>query len=145
LRTGVILYLDTSNLFKLFVEEQGSEHVEQVAAGAESIALSLVAYAEFRGSLARAKRAGRLTESLYDTALASFEPAWRSYSRVPVTEALINVAGGLAETYFLRGLDAIHLTSAITLQRELGEDVTFSAADGRLMAAAASEGLLVAT
>jgi uncharacterized protein len=139
----VILYFDTSNLFKLFVEERGSEDVELVAAGAESIAVSLVAYAEFRGSLARAKRAGRLTESLYDTALASFEPLWRSYSHVPVSETLINVAGNLAETHFLRGLDAIHLASALTLQLELGEDVTFSAADGRLLAAASSEGLLV--
>jgi uncharacterized protein len=139
------LYLDTSDLFKLFVEEEGSQGVERSAANAELVAVSLVAYAEFRGSLARARRAGRLTQPLYNDTLSIFERAWATYSRIPVDERLVSQSGVLAEKHFLRGFDAIHLASALTLQRELRDDVTFSAADGRLVSAASAEGLLVAS
>jgi len=137
--------LDTSDLFKLFVEEEGSQAVEKLAAGADLVAVSIVAYAEFRGSLARARRAGRLPQELYNDTLSVFERAWMTYSRIPVDERLASQSGELAEKHFLRGFDAIHLASALTLQRELGDPVTFSSADGRLTAAASAEGLLVAS
>jgi len=41
----------------------------------------------------------------------------------------------------LRGFDAVHLASGLTLKSALGEEVTFAAADGRLLRAAAAENL----
>jgi uncharacterized protein len=137
------LYLDTSDLFKLFVEEEGSQAVEERAAGAQIVAISLVGYAEFRGSLARALRADRLTRELYNDTLRVFEQSWTTYSRIPIDERLVSQSGALAERHFLRGLDSIHLASALTLKEELGEAITFSAADNRLMSAALAEGLLL--
>jgi uncharacterized protein len=43
----------------------------------------------------------------------------------------------------LRGFDAIHLASALTLGRELGEPITFVAADARLLDAAKAKKLRV--
>jgi predicted nucleic acid-binding protein len=40
----VILYLDTSSLVKLYVEEAGSEAVRRLAMGASRVAVSIVAY-----------------------------------------------------------------------------------------------------
>jgi hypothetical protein len=43
----------------------------------------------------------------------------------------------------LHRIDAIHLASALTLGRELGEPMTFIAADARLLDAAEAEKLRV--
>jgi predicted nucleic acid-binding protein len=138
------LYVDTSDLFKLYVEESGSRAIEALAATAETMHTSRVAYAEFRGSVARARRNHRVSEVAYKEAVTNFENSWLTYSISEVTEPLVSLAGDLAAKHFLRGFDAIHLASAVTLQHELGEPMTFSAADERLMEAARAEGLLVA-
>jgi hypothetical protein len=41
----------------------------------------------------------------------------------------------------LRGFDAVHLASALSLKIALGEEITFAAADGRLLKAAEAENL----
>lgn len=140
----MILYLDTSSLIKLYLFELGWEAVEGLIDQSQRVATSLVTYAEGRATLARARRGGRLTTAELRTATNSFETRWSTYSITDVGEPVVRFAGDLAEKHVLRGFDAIHLASAITLQRELGEGVTFSAADGRLMSAASAEGLLVA-
>ncbi len=139
------LYLDTSSLFKLYVEELGSRAIEALASRAETVHTSRVAYAEFRGSIARARRDRRVLDIAYSEALADFENSWLTYSIKEVTEPLVHLAGDLAAKHFLRGFDAIHLASAVTLQQELGEPITFSASDDRLMEAARAEGLTAAT
>ena len=139
------LYFDTSSLFKVYVEEEGSPGVRGQARLARTIWVSLIAYAEFRGSLSRARRGGRLTETAYGETLSAFQRGWQSYLIREVTEPLVSLAGELAAKHYLRGFDAIHLASAVTLQQELGEPVTFSASDDRLMSAAAAERLFPAS
>jgi predicted nucleic acid-binding protein len=142
----VNLYLDTSSLLKVYLRhEEGREAVESLLRQAAGVYVSLVGYAEARAAMARAHRDHRLDLSTYQAIATAFEEDWQRNTPVDVSEVLVKLAGGLAEKHFLRGLDAIHLASALTLQRELGDSVTFSAADGRLMAAASVEGLLVAS
>jgi len=138
------LYLDTSSLFKLYVEEPGSRAIEALASRAETVHTSRVAYAEFRGSIARARRGRRVPDIAYSEALGYFENSWLTYSIREVTEPLVRLAGDLAAKHFLRGFDAIHLASAVALQHELDEPITFSASDGRLVEAAELEGLTAA-
>ena len=52
------VYLDTSSLVKLFLEESGSDQVRALVADATAIATSVVAYAETRAALARRRRNG---------------------------------------------------------------------------------------
>lgn len=139
------LYLDTSSLFKLYVEEPGSEAVRALSSAADTLSVSIIAYAEFRGSLARAYRSGRLDPEDYRVTVELFQRDWPDYAVREVTDPLAFLAGELAARHFLRGFDAIHLASAVALQEELGEPVTFSASDGRLMSAAAAEGLVCET
>ena len=56
----MILYLDTSSLVKLYVEEGGSEEVRRDIHQASLVATSCVAYAEARAALARQHREGGL-------------------------------------------------------------------------------------
>ncbi|HEU4760279.1 MAG TPA: type II toxin-antitoxin system VapC family toxin [Dehalococcoidia bacterium] len=140
----MILYLDTSSLLKLYVEEPGSAEVEASAREAAGVASSLVAYAEARAALARAHRDRRLTTRAYRAVVRAFEDQWPSYTAVAVAESIVRLAGTLAERHALRGFDAIHLASALALRDNLQEPVAFSASDGALMAAAGLEGLATA-
>jgi len=51
------------------------------------------------------------------------------------------MAGDLAEKHDLRGFDAIHLASAVTLREKLASDFTFSCCDMRLQIASQREKL----
>ena len=140
----MILYLDSSSLLKLYLQEYGSSAVRALVARADHVYTSCVAYVEGRSGLARARRLARLAAASYRVALDQFEEGWTAVSVVGVPEPLFRHAGDLAEQHGLRGLDALHLASALAVQRDGGEPVTFSAWDDRLLAAAAAEGLAAA-
>lgn len=137
----MILYVDTSSLLKLYFQEEGTATVKALIAQAASVASSIIGYVEARSGLVRGRRGGRLTDVEYNAALQAFERDWTEYVVYRVSDGLVQQAGVLAERHFLRGLDAIHLASALGLQSQVGESVTFSSADTRLMTAASAEGL----
>jgi predicted nucleic acid-binding protein len=137
----VILYIDTSSLVKLFLRETGDTLVEALLDNAARVMCSVLTYAEARSALSRARQASRLNDAAYQQALASLESQWTTFTTRPVDDGLARYAGDLAEKHLLRGFDAVHLASALSLQDDLGSPVTFSAWDERLMTAAAAEGL----
>jgi uncharacterized protein len=129
----VILYLDTSSLVKLYVEETGSAGVRRLVEQAEIVAASVVAYAEARAALARRKRERSLTLAGFRRAKRAFDADWPRVVALDVSEGMARSAGDLAERHRLRGFDALHLAAYLALAREFpGEDVRFSSADGAL-------------
>jgi uncharacterized protein len=133
----VILYLDTSRLVKLYVEEPGSPAVHAEVEGAELVATSIVAYAEARAALARRRREGSLTAAGHRKAKAGLEADWPRVLTVDVTESVAKRAGDLAERQRLRGFDALHLATYLTVVQEFpAERVRFSTADVTLDRAA---------
>jgi len=137
----VILYLDTSSLVKLYVEEEGSGEVQRQVAGAAVVATSAIAYVEARAAFARKHREGGLTEEEYCDVSDGFRKEWGAYLAIGVSEGIVTLAGDLAAGHDLRGFDAIHLASALALRDRTQSSVVFSCADGRLRAAAQAEGL----
>lgn len=134
----MILYLDTSSLVKLYVQEPGSQQVQKLVARAELVATSVVAYAEARAALARRCREGGLTPAEYRRARAALDADWPRILTLEVSEPVARSAGNLAEREKLRGFDALHLASYLTVAEEFpGEVVRFSAADEALTRAAA--------
>jgi predicted nucleic acid-binding protein len=126
----VILYLDTSNLVKLYVEEPGSPAVQTEVEASELVTTSIVAYAEARAALARRRREGSLTAAEHRKAKAGLEADWPRVLTAGVTESLTKRAGDLAERQRLRGFDALHLATYLTVVQEFpGEQVQFSTAD----------------
>lgn len=140
----MILYLDTSALVKLYVAEAKSDAVKQLVEAAEVIATSRLAYVEARAAFARKRRERGVNPRDYQTILHDFERDWESYFIVDVAEILVKSAGQLAEKHALRGYDAVHLASALAVQREGGQPVNFSCFDGGLARAARREGLTIA-
>jgi predicted nucleic acid-binding protein len=137
----MFVYLDTSSLVKLYVEEGGSFKVETLIESAEFTATSIVAYAEARAAFSRRFREKAFTQKGYNLIRKSFDKDWGSYLILNVTGETIRLAGNLAEKHSLRGFDSIHLASAIILRRELSLPVTFSCFDENLQKASEREGL----
>jgi uncharacterized protein len=138
----VILYLDTSALVKLYVEETGTLPVVARVEQAAAVATARVTYAEARAALARHRREGALSPTALRQAVRELEADWSAYDIVEASEAVVRHAGGLAERHALRGYDAVQLAAAISVRRG-GGDVEFCTFDGRLAAAADRERLRV--
>jgi len=83
----VTLYLDTSSLVKVFVEEAGSDDVRELVAQATVVATSTVAYAETRAALARLRRSGDLSAAALGAVKRHFESQWSAFLTVDVTAA----------------------------------------------------------
>ena len=139
----MISYLDTSALVKIYVEETRSADVRENAQQAVGLATSRIAYAEARAAFARKRRERGLSRVGHRSVVKDLDQDWDDYFIVDVSESVVKAAGVLAEGHALRGADAIHLASAVTLSRQAGESVTFLCFDGRLAAAAAKEGLRI--
>jgi predicted nucleic acid-binding protein len=136
------LYLDTSSLVKLYIEEYGSKVVRDWAASANELATSQVALAEAMSAVSRRHREGGLSLVRFEQVVASLESAWPDYAIVPVDE---RVAGQLCLRHVLRGFDAIHLAAALAIRSTLLDegDLRFTTFDHRLEVAARAEGLKI--
>jgi predicted nucleic acid-binding protein len=137
----VILYLDTSSLVKLYVSEKETPATKQLVGAMEVIATSRLAYVEARAAFARKRRERGVGPKDYRNIVQNLDNDWESYFVVDISDTLVKMAGQLAEKHALRGYDAIHLASALTLRREGDQPVAFSCFDGRLSVAARREGL----
>ncbi len=136
----MIVYLDTSSLVKVYVDEEGSQGVVELIDKSTAAATSIVAYAESRAAFARRMREGAFTKTGYKNLVLSFERDWINYAQVKVTQELIHLAGDLAEKHSLRGFDAIHLASAVILKKS-GVPTLFSCYDEKLQNASFLEKL----
>ena len=131
------LYLDTSSLVKLYVDEPGSDEVRQDLSEASVGATSLITYAEARAAFARHRRLGDITPAGFRSAKQDFDADWTRFAVVEPTLDLCRAAGELAERYQLRGFDSIHLATFLQIARDGGPAETrFSSFDRRLNRAA---------
>jgi predicted nucleic acid-binding protein len=135
----MILYLDTSSLVKLYVDEEHSELVREWATAATKIATSRVARPETLSALARRAQRGDLAAGSFALVSRAFESAWSDFIRLDLDEEL---AGRLAIRHLLRGFDAIHLAAACELRDSISpRAVLFSSFDLPLLRAARAEGI----
>jgi uncharacterized protein len=137
----MVVYLDTSSLVKLYVEEDESPWMCELIRSSKVVATSIVAYAEARAAFARRFREKAFSREEYDRLKDFFEKDWNDYLIITVTDDLVKLAAILAEKHALRGFDSIHLASAVILQREIASQVLFSCFDDQLQKASAVQGL----
>lgn len=136
----MILYLDTSSLVKLYVQEAGSDEVRDQVAEAALACTSVVAYAEARAAFARRWRERGLTAAEHRRAKQALDLDWPTLLTLEVDGALARRAGDLAERRRLRGFDSVHLASFLAIHEEFeAEEVRFSSFDRALNRAARSE------
>lgn len=135
------LYLDTSSLVKLYVDEPGADEIHALVGRADVVVTSVLAYPEARATFARRRRERLTTASEHRRALQQFDSDWPRFVAIHLSHALSQEAGRLAERLHLRGADAVHLASfAGILASAPDDDIQFSCADRRLGRAARSLG-----
>ncbi len=107
----MILYLDTSALVKLFVEEEGSDQVRQAVSERQLIVTHVIAYAEACATFARVAY-DRGKKALFSDLRGNLDIQWAAWEVLSVTEALVRRAADLAGRYRLRAYDSLHLAAA---------------------------------
>ncbi len=137
----MILYLDTSSLVKLYVQESNSRETKLLAQSAQVLATARIAYVEARAAFARKRRDRGLSAAQYRSIIRYLDQDWDSYFIVDISESLVKMAASLAERHSLRALDAIHLASGVAIHEKVAHTLTFHCFDVRLSAAARDEGL----
>jgi predicted nucleic acid-binding protein len=141
----VIVYLDTSALVKLYVQEAGSAEVRQAIARADLVATSLIAYVEVRSAFARKHRMADIDDAALKRHKREFEQGWNQLDRLPVDATTIRRAGDLAEQHRLKAYDALHLATADLMEVTLRSSVSFACFDDALNRAAAKQGFTLIT
>lgn len=137
----MIVYIDTSDLVKLYVDESGSERVKNIVRDTTVLSTSKIAYAEARSAFARKQKEGGFSRKLLRGIVEDFNRDWESYFVIEVTDGIIRSAGDIAEKHLLRGFDSIHLASAINLKNKTRSEIYFSSNDSKLNKSAGKEGL----
>jgi predicted nucleic acid-binding protein len=130
------VFFDSSAFVKRYVREAGSDAVLQWCDQASEVLLSGIALPEIVSGFCRLQREGRITEPQYrqlkSLLLADVEDA----AICDLTPMVLAQAIASLETNVLRGMDAIHIGSAMVLEAEL-----FVTSDQRQLVAAQSCGL----
>src|SRR5689334_20451324 len=103
------IYMDSSAIVKLYVQENGSAETLKLVGRADLVACSELGYVEVRAALAAAWRGQRLNDDEYADVVSLFRRDWHVYSTVSADTALMERAVELAEGFGLRGYDSIHL------------------------------------
>jgi predicted nucleic acid-binding protein len=136
----LIIYLDTSSLVKLYVEEAHATLVREWADDAEFMATCRVALPETISALDRRFRNGDFSKQDYELLTDGFQKDWLNFVVLDFDEI---EAGRLVRKYGLRGFDAVHLSSAKMIKRDASVALFFSSFDEKLNKAAMAEGLEV--
>lgn len=139
----MIVYLDASALVKRYVAERGSRETADLCARADVVATSLVSRAEVAAALAKAVRVRIIEPDKGRKAQRAFASQWPDFAKVPVTDALVARAEGLAWNSTLRGYDAVQLASALTWQESVGAEITLATFDRQLWDAGEQVGIQV--
>ena len=137
----MILYLETSSLVKLYVQEEDSEDVAKLVSNAEAVATSIISYLEVRAAFARKLREKGISDEDHKRIKNDLDRDWQSIFVIKLTDAVARSAGDLTEKRSLCGYDALHLASALELQKAVPLPVLFSSSDARLRESAIEEGL----
>lgn len=132
------VFFDTSAFVKRYVSEVGTDTVLEWCDRATEIGLSGIALPEIISAFCRLRREAKITDTQYrqlkTLLLADIEDA----AICDLTPAVLGHAVSSLETNVLRGMDAIHIGSAVALQADV-----FVTADTRQHEAAARAGLRV--
>ncbi len=147
-------FLDSSALVKRYVNEVGTPWIQNLTSTKTGhlICIGRITTVEVVAALARRVKSGSLTTHDSTTAIAQFKTEISTdYRVVELTPILANRAIQIAESYQLRGYDAVQLAFALAVRNELSAmgaitskfPYVLISADTELNNAASLEGLTV--
>lgn len=130
------LFLDSSAMAKRFIDEPGSQRVEDLCANASALGLSVICVPEIISALSRRKRERTLTPRQYTQTKRRLLEDVRDAALISLTPEVLRVSIAVLESSIVRGMDAIHIASAVEWQADL-----FVSGDQQQIRAARKAGL----
>ena len=138
-------FFESSALVKLFVQEQGSSTMIELAESVEDRlkTASALAPVEVRSALRKRERMGLATAAETSSAVRIASDERRHMIEYQISSLVLAQASTMIDKHHLRALDAIQLATAMVVRdtNQLQSDVIFVCADEALLAAAEREGL----
>lgn len=135
-------YLDSSALVKRYFQESGSPTVDQLFSADSLFMTASLTYAELYATVHRLYREGFLSIKNREGLLQSFEKDWKKFGIIDFSPEVRRWIPHLSKKFPLRGADAVHLASAVTLL-ERGVHLQFLASDKKLLHAAEDYGFQI--
>lgn len=132
------VFFDTSAFVKRYIGEAGTDAVLQWSDQATEIILSAVALPVLVSAFCRLQREGRITEAQYKLLKSSLLADIEDAAVCDLTPVVLAKAISSLGKNVLRGMDAIHIGSAVALKADV-----FISADKRQLDAAFCMGLRV--
>jgi len=142
-------YFDAGAVVKIYTMEPGSTWVRRLLADwNNTIYINSICIAEVAAALGILRRTGRIPYNRHLLALDEFyEDTDKRLTLLDVTIETARYAAHLTLHHPLKGYDAVHLATALSLAKDLhsgGLPLTFVAGDAQIIRAAQSEGLSTA-
>lgn len=113
------IFFDSSAFAKRYVEEKGSEAVEQLCGDATELGLSVICVPEIISALDRRVREGALTRTQYRTAKSCLLTEAADATIIYVIPEVVADAIRVLETSVVRAMDALHIGCALQWNAEL--------------------------
>lgn len=112
-------FIDTSSLFKKYVEERGSEEFSALLKDVSEIAVSPVTWMEVNAVVARRLREKSLTSQQAEWLRLEARKDFQSFHQVFWNQNLEKAATDLIQKHSLATLDAIQLSAGLLSKAEL--------------------------
>ncbi len=125
------IFFDSSAFAKRYIEEPGSEVVEDLCAQATLLGVSSICLPEVISGLCRLSRDSILTKNQYEVTKGALLKDFEDITVCNITPAVIGQTIHILETNTLRSLDALHIGCAL----EWKTDVFVSSDHRQILAA----------
>lgn len=142
----ILYYLDASAWVKRYYLEDGTSWVQELFTHSQAMACASLGMIEVMATLSRKCKGKEITPSQFKQKALELEDDWERFIKIQMTYEVVHVAKELTKKLSLRGSDAVHLSSALLLQKrftEKDDQLIMVACDHELIEAAKSSGLRV--
>ncbi len=142
----ILYYLDASAWVKRYYLEDGTTWVQNLFTHNQAMACASLGMIEVMATLSRKRKAREINLSQFKQKARELEDDWERFIKIQMTYEVVHVAKELTKKLSLRGSDAVHLSSALLLQKrfiEKDDQLVMVASDYELIEAAESSGLRV--
>ena len=129
-------FLDSSSFAKRYIDEAGSEIVDEICQQTSELGLGIICVPEIISALNRRLREKGLSRSEYQTTKRALATDVRDAVIVNLTSSVISSCTTILESNPIRAMDALHVACALEWEADL-----FVSSDSRQIKAARKAGL----
>ena len=117
----ILYYLDASAWVKRYYQEEGTKWVQGLFSNNEPLACATLGVIEVAATLSRKKKAQKISPTQFKQKADDLDDDWGHFVQIQLTRELTIAAKEIAHQYALRGADAVHLASALRLEKQVAE------------------------